>query len=107
MSHPWHRRHEPVTVTWLWRYEEGAIDWEAIRSKLTQADVVVTVLNYQGLAADKEPLDNAHNGELFTLLLKDPEFEGPVEIEVGAAPPARLVAFFRQHLPLPPKMLED
>jgi 4-amino-4-deoxy-L-arabinose transferase-like glycosyltransferase len=107
MSHPWHRRHEPVTVTWLWRYEEGAIDWAAIRSKLTQADVVVTVLNYQGLAADKEPLDNAHNGELFTLLLKDPEFEGPVEIEVGAAPPARLVAFFRQQLPLPPKMLEN
>ena len=97
ISHPWIRRHEPVTVTWLWRYEEGAIDWETICSKLTKADVVITVLNYQGLAVDKEPLDNAHNGELVALLQKDPGFEGPVEIDVGTSPPAEIVAFFRRH----------
>jgi len=95
VSHPWIRRNEPATVTWLWHHEEGAIDWEVIRAKLTEASVVVTVLNYQGLAVDKQPLDNTHNGELAALLENDPRFEGPVEIDVGARPPAKIIAFFR------------
>jgi 4-amino-4-deoxy-L-arabinose transferase-like glycosyltransferase len=95
ISHPWVRRNEPATVAFLWRYEEGPIDWERIRTKLAEANVVITALNYQGLVADKQPLDNAHNGELATVLENDPRFEGPVEIDVGARPPAKIVAFFR------------
>jgi hypothetical protein len=57
--------------------------------------VVITALNYQGAVADKQPLDNAHNGELAALLQDDPRFEGPVEIDVGARPPAKVIAFFR------------
>ncbi len=95
ISHPWVRRNEPATVAFLWRYEEGPIDWERIRAKLAEADVVITALNYQGLAADKQPLDNAHNGELAALLQDDPRFEGPIEVDVGARPPAKVIAFFR------------
>jgi 4-amino-4-deoxy-L-arabinose transferase-like glycosyltransferase len=97
ISHPWVRRNEPATVAFLWRYEEGPIDWKRIRAKLAKANVVLTVLNYQGLVADKQPLDNAHNSELAALLKNDPRFEGPVEIDVGARPPAQIVAFFRAH----------
>jgi len=95
ISHPWVRRNEPATVAFLWRYEEGPIDWELIRTKLAEANVVITALNYQGLVADKQPLDNAHNAELAALLKDDPRFEGPIEIHVGARPPAQIVAFFR------------
>jgi hypothetical protein len=95
ISYPWVRRNEPATVAFLWRYEEGPIDWEVIRTKLAEADVALTALNYEGLAADKQPWDNAHNGELATLLKDDSRFEGPIEIDVGARPPARIVAFFR------------
>ncbi len=95
IGHPWIRRHEPATVTWLWRYEDGAIDWEKIRATLAEANVVVTAPNYQGVVADKQPQDNAHNGELAALLRDDPRFEGPIEIDVGARPPAKVIAFFR------------
>jgi len=95
ISYPWVRRHEPTTVAFLWRYEEGPIDWELIRTKLAEANVIITALDYEGLVADKQPLDNAHNAELAALLENDPRFEGPVEIDVGARPPARIVAFFR------------
>jgi hypothetical protein len=57
--------------------------------------VVITALNYQGVAADKQPLDNAHNSELAALLQNDPRFEGPIEIDAGARPPAKVIAFFR------------
>ncbi len=95
ISHPWVRRNEPATVAFLWRYEEGPIDWDVIRTKLAEANVVITALNYQGVVADKQPLDNAHNSEMAALLKNDPRFEGPVEIDVGARPPAKIVAFFR------------
>lgn len=95
IGHPWIRRHEPATITWLWRYEDGAINWENIGATLAKANVVITALNYQGAVADKQPLDNAHNGELAALLQDDPRFEGPVEIDVGARPPAKVIAFFR------------
>ncbi len=95
IGHPWIRRQEPATVTWLWRCEDGEINWENIRSKLAEADVAITALNYQGVVWDKQPLDNAHNSELAALLRNDPRFEGPVEIDVGARPPAKVIAFFR------------
>jgi hypothetical protein len=38
---------------------------------------------------------NAHNNELAALLQNDPRFEGPIEIDVGARRPAKVIAFFR------------
>lgn len=97
ISYPWVRRDQAATVTWLWRYEQGDIDWDGIRTKLGEADAVITALDYRGVIADKQHLDNAHNGELAALLENDRRFEGPLEIDVGARPPAKIVVFFRLH----------
>jgi len=63
----------------------------------------LTVLHFQGEPLDRQPLDNVHNRELAARLEQDPRFEGPVEIEVGAPPPAQVIAFFRlRREPAPP-----
>jgi hypothetical protein len=65
-------------VHWLWRYEDGPIDWEVVRSRAATAAVVVTVPGIIGHVPDRHDEDNRHSAEFASLLAASDEF-----VEVG------------------------
>jgi hypothetical protein len=98
---PWVRRGEPIQEHWLWRFEEGPIDWERIEKQLANASIVLTAPGYIGELADRQDRDNIHNDELVRRLRGDSRFDGPVTFEMGGYHDhATVMAFFRRSPPL-------
>ena len=95
MSYPWIRRGRTVHDSWLWRFEQGPIDWDRIGREVSTADVVVTAPGYTGDPDDKEPLDNQHNAELVSRLETLFAFEPPTELRLGRFD-TRVLVFFRR-----------
>jgi hypothetical protein len=77
--HSWPLQHM-VEVTWLWRYEDGPLDWQKLIRSLDQYDVLLTAPNYRGVPSDREYLDAVHNSDFVTRLSVDPRFTSPVLI---------------------------
>jgi hypothetical protein len=77
---PWVRHHESVDVRWLWRFEQGPIDWDRIHATADSSQVIVTVRGMTGLPENAQQLDNAHNQEFFTWLSSDDRFDGPIPL---------------------------
>src|ERR1019366_1662947 len=50
-------------VTWLWRYEDGPLDWQKVMAAAGQSDIVITAPHYVGEVKYKENLDNQYNAE--------------------------------------------
>ena len=90
-------------VTWLWRYEEGPIDWQKVVGLAAQSDIVVTAPNYVGRYEDRENLDNQYNTEFADRLTKDPRFKGPIHIEMGRFEPVDVLLFVNQGLTCQPQ----
>jgi len=95
VSYPWIRRGRTVHDSWLWRFEQGPIDWDRIGREVSTADVVVTAPGYTGDPDDKEPLDNQHNAELVSRLETLSAFEPPTELRLGRFD-TRVLVFFRR-----------
>src|SRR5262249_15313823 len=70
-------------VTWLWRYEDGSLDWRKVMDAAGQSDIVVTAPRYIGEVRNKEDLDNQFNGDFAARLSLDPQFRGPIRLEMG------------------------
>ena len=83
IQYPWIKHNEPVSVTWLWRHEMGAIEWGKIMEQVEDFDIVLTAPHYQGDSADKQPIDNAHNQEFIKKLQNNPHFSRPVSLYLG------------------------
>lgn len=98
ISYPWVRAHEPVNERWLWRYEQGEIDWAEIDKKLASAHLIVTAPGYLGDLEDKEKLDNKHNDEFVRRLTASALFVGPIELAMGWDKPTRVVVFLNRGL---------
>jgi 4-amino-4-deoxy-L-arabinose transferase-like glycosyltransferase len=85
-------------VTWLWRYEDGPLDWQKVMDTAGQSDVVLTAPHYIGDVKNKEDLDNQYNAEFAGRLYRDPRFRGPIRIEMGRFQPVEIDLFLRKTL---------
>ena len=85
-------------VTWLWRYEEGPLDWQKVMNSAEQSDIVFTAPHLQGEPTYKDDLDNRHNAEFEERLSHDPSFRGPVLMQVGRFQPVQIDIFLKNTL---------
>ena len=85
-------------VTWLWRYEDGNLDWQNLMDSAARSDIVITAPYYVGEKENKEDLDNQYNAEFADRLLRDPRFQKPIHIEMGRFEPADVVVFTKKTL---------
>jgi len=85
-------------VTWLWRYEDGPVDWEKVMASAGQSDMVITAPHYVGELKYKEDRDNQHNAELADRLSVDPLFQSPIRFQVGRFEPIDVAVFVKRTL---------
>jgi len=96
IRYPWSVDGAPAPqVKWLWRYEQGPIDWQKVMELTDRSDIVVTAPGYVGDALDKEDLDNQHNAELALKLSQDSRFEGPIRLWMGRFEPVEVDVFIK------------
>jgi 4-amino-4-deoxy-L-arabinose transferase-like glycosyltransferase len=86
----------PPDVTWLWRYEDGPIDWQKVLNSIGQSDLVITAPNYVGQASDRQDVDNQHNAEFAQRLSLDLFFEQPIRLELGQLDPVEVLVFVKK-----------
>ena len=80
-------------VTWLWRYEDGSLDWQKVMDSAAQSDIVITAPHYVGEVEVKEDQDNQHNSEFASRLSLDSRFQGPIRFQVGRFEPVEVAVF--------------
>ncbi len=85
-------------VKWLWRYESGPIDMDRIMKDIGDSDIVLTVLNYEGMRLDKQPLDNQYDNDFAGRLEHDARFTGPIHLRVGRFDPVDMVVFLNARI---------
>jgi 4-amino-4-deoxy-L-arabinose transferase-like glycosyltransferase len=99
IQYPWIDQRVPAPdLTWLWRYEDGQIDWQHVMNSAAQSDIVVTAPNYIGQATDKNDVDNQNNVEFARRLSEDPRFQGPFRFTMGNLDPVEVDAFVKKSL---------
>lgn len=106
IEYPWVVREElthDVTldfpkVTWLWRYEDGSMNWRKVMESVNHSDIVMTAPHYVGETEIKEDLDNQYNAEFADLLSRDPRFRGPIRLEMGRFEPVEMDLFLNKAL---------
>ena len=92
---------DPPFVKWLWRYEDGPLDWQKVMDAAGQSDIVITAPHYAGEVRNNEDLDNRHNAEFAEKLSQDPRFQGPVRLEMGRFEPVEMDVFLKKTLVCP------
>ena len=83
---------------WLWRYEQGRLDWQQVMSSAEQSDIVLTAPTFVGQATDRQNLDNQYNREFAERLAADPIFRGPIRLKVGRFWPVEVLVFVNKTL---------
>lgn len=83
---------------WLWRYEDGPLDWQKVMDGADHSDIVVTAPGYVGEVSNKEDLDNQHNAEFADRLSHDPLFQEPVHLAMGRFAPVDVLVFVKSTL---------
>jgi dolichyl-phosphate-mannose-protein mannosyltransferase len=86
------------SVVWLWRYEDGPLDWQKVMDTAGQSDFVLTVPHYLGDAEDRENLDNQYNTAFADRLSHDSRFQGPMRLEMGRFEPVEVMVFAKKTL---------
>lgn len=85
-------------VKWLWRYENGPLDWQKVMGSIEQSDLVLTAPHYIGAMDGKDDFDNRYNAEFVERLSRDPRFRGPIRLEMGRFEPVEVDVFLKQSL---------
>ncbi len=85
-------------VKWLWRYEDGPIDWHRVMDAAGDTDLVVTAPHYVGEVENKEDLDNQYNAEFADRFSSDSRFRGPIRLEMGRFEPIEVDVFLKKTL---------
>jgi hypothetical protein len=102
---PWVVKGSAPSVTWLWRYEDGPIDWHQVLDQTEKSDLVITAPGYVGDVSNGEDLDNQHNSELAERLSRDSDFMEPIHLHMGRFQPVDVVVFLNRKLTcrIPPR----
>lgn len=90
-------------VSWLWRYEDGPINWNRFEETVSSKDIVITAPGYAGDPANGDVLDNQHNTELADRLSTDRHFKSPVHLILGRFEPVRVDVFVNRNLACDPQ----
>jgi 4-amino-4-deoxy-L-arabinose transferase-like glycosyltransferase len=98
IEYPWAVKGTSTDVEWLWRYEEGPLDWQKVTNAAAQSDMVITAPGYGGQISNREDLDNQHNSELAERLFRDPRFREPVRLRMGRFEPVEVLLFLNKNL---------
>ncbi|HEY2472012.1 MAG TPA: glycosyltransferase family 39 protein [Terracidiphilus sp.] len=85
-------------VSWLWRYEDGPVDWQKLMSASESRDILITAPGYTGEARVKEDRDNQYNSEFVDRLAADDKFEHRASFNVGRFEPIRIDVFTKKSL---------
>jgi 4-amino-4-deoxy-L-arabinose transferase-like glycosyltransferase len=85
----------PPEVTWLWRSEDGELDWQKVMDSADQNDIVITAPGFAGEPLIKENLDNEHNAEFAERLSRDPRFRAPIRLAMGRFEPIEVLVFLK------------
>ena len=85
-------------VEWLWRLEEGPLDWQKVMDTVGKSDLVLTAPHYNGDVGDKPDLDNQYNSEFADRLAHDPRFRGPIRLQMGRFEPVEVLVFLNNSL---------
>jgi 4-amino-4-deoxy-L-arabinose transferase-like glycosyltransferase len=85
-------------VAWLWRYEDGPIDWRQMMSTAESKDILITAPGYSGESRLKEELDNRYNSEFADRLSADDKFQRLATLSVGRFEPVRIKVFAKKSL---------
>jgi hypothetical protein len=91
-------RFDVPDVKWLWRYEEGPIDWQEVMDSAGQSDFVITAPQYVAEGKNDEDTDNQYDAEFADRLSKDPRFHGPIRLTMGRFKPVDVVVFVKRSL---------
>jgi 4-amino-4-deoxy-L-arabinose transferase-like glycosyltransferase len=83
---------------WLWRYDQGPLNWQEVMNSAIRSDIVVTAPGFVGQATDRQNLDNQYNGEFAERLARDPHFREPIRIQMGRFEPVGVLAFVNSSL---------
>jgi 4-amino-4-deoxy-L-arabinose transferase-like glycosyltransferase len=83
---------------WLWRYEQGQLDWQEVMNSASRSDIVVTAPDFVGQATDRQGLDNQYNREFAERLAGDPRFRGPIRLQMGRFEPVEVLVFVNSSL---------
>jgi 4-amino-4-deoxy-L-arabinose transferase-like glycosyltransferase len=92
---------EIPNVRWMWRYEDGPIDWQKVMAVTNAVDMVLAAPHYIGERKNKEDLDNQHNLEFLNRVSQDPGFKGPIRLELGRFAPVEMDVFVKKSLACP------
>ncbi len=98
---PWSHLGQTADIQWLWRYEQGLINWKPLISGLSQYDMVLTAPAIQlpadpSLLPDPQILDNVNNAEFARRLQADARFTGPEKFTIGTQNKTEIWLFFRK-----------
>jgi 4-amino-4-deoxy-L-arabinose transferase-like glycosyltransferase len=91
----------PPETVWLWRYEQGPVDWQKVMSLVGDSDVVVTAPGFVGQITDRQDFDNRDNREFAEKMARDPRFQKPVLLKMGRFEPIEVTVFLRARLVCP------
>jgi hypothetical protein len=84
--------------TWLWRYENGAIDWQSLMTTADQSDIVITAPHFAGEAAYGEDRDNRYNADFAARLSEGQHFRKATTLEMGRFEPVEVLVFVNRNL---------
>jgi hypothetical protein len=99
MQYPWLQQGLTFPdVTWLWRYEDGPIDWQKVMDSAAKSDLVLTAPHYIGQITDRQDTDNQHNAEFAERLAQDPRFLPPLHLLMGQLDPVEVLVFRKSNL---------
>ena len=93
INQPWVRQNSSANVQWLWRYEEGPLDWQKVMSEAEQSDVVLTAPFWTGESRTKEDWDNRQNAEFFRRLSQDAHLQQMASLYLGRFDPVEVAVF--------------
>lgn len=85
-------------VKWLWRYEDGPLDWQKVMDLAAGGDLVIVAPHYIAEGKNNEDTDNQYNAEFEDRLSKDPRFQGPTHLKMGRFEAVDVVIFFKKPL---------
>lgn len=94
--YPWIRVNERVNEKWLWRYEDGEINWQETTKLINDSDIVLTIPDYIGDPNDKQNLDNQHNNELVKKLQNNSKFNSPLVLKMGSNHDVKIFVFIKK-----------
>ena len=83
---------------WLWRYEQGPVDWQKVMSLVGQGDIALTAPGFEGQATDRQDVDNRDNREFAERVSRDPRFRGPIRLKMGRFEPVEVTVFVKAAL---------